>query len=163
MKTQMKIKLLVAVMLLPLMSLYAQPNGQNRQHAQQSRERTVIPDLTDEQKDQMQEIRLSTQKSLLPIKNELGENRAKLRTLTTADNPDMKAIDKLIDENGQLMASMMKIQASNHQKVRSLLTEDQRIVFDSKKRGFDRSGRRGSYGATGRGQRSRGPGRTPEK
>ena len=153
----MKITLLVAVMMVPLMGLQAQQRGQNGQGNRQHTERSGIPDLTAEQKEQMQTLRLDVQKSSLPIKNELGENRAKMNTLITADDADMKAIDKLIDENAVLMASLMKIKAQNHQKVRSLLTEDQRIVFDSKSVDFARSRQRsnGRKGANG-GQRQRG-------
>jgi Spy/CpxP family protein refolding chaperone len=144
MRTKMKITLLAAVMMLPILGLQAQQRGQNGQGNRQYSERSGIPDLTAEQKEQMQAYRLDVQKSSLPIKNELGENRAKMNTLITAVDPDMKAIDKLIDENAKLMASIMKIKAQNHQKVRSLLTEDQRVVFDTKSVNFARSGQRGN-------------------
>ena len=140
----MKITLLAVVMMIPLMGLQAQQRGQNGQGNRQHSERSGIPDLTAEQKEQMQAFRLDVQKNSLPIKNELGENRAKMNTLITTDKPDMKAIDKLIDENAELMASLMKIKAQNHQKVRSLLTDDQRVVFDTKSVDFVRSGQRGN-------------------
>ena len=43
--------------------------------------------LTDEQQEQMRSMRVKTQKELLPIKNKLGENKAKMKTLSTVDSP----------------------------------------------------------------------------
>jgi periplasmic protein CpxP/Spy len=96
--------------------------------------------LTEDQQTQMRSLRLNMQKEMLPIRNEIGENRAKLRTLTTAEHADMKAINELIDSNSELMARMWKLRAANHQQVRKILTEEQRIIFDSRQ--FQRQGRK---------------------
>ena len=111
--------------------------------------------LTEDQQAQMKSLRLKLQKEMLPLRNQIGENKARFRTLSTAENADMKAINKLIDGNGQLTASMAKLQAANHQAVRKLLTEEQRTIFDS--RDFRRGDRRvqGQRAQRGeRGQRS---------
>ncbi|MEL7002773.1 MAG: Spy/CpxP family protein refolding chaperone [Bacteroidota bacterium] len=91
----------------------------------------MIPDLTDEQNAKLKEIRLEGQKQKLPLRNELREKEARMKTLTTAENVDMKAINKLIEEIGAIKVKMAKIQAVQHQEVRNQLTEDQRVVFDS--------------------------------
>jgi len=96
--------------------------------------------LTDEQQTEMKGLRLKLQQEALPLRNKLGENRARLRTLSSAETADLKAINKLIDSNSQLTGNMAKLRAANHQEVRSLLTDEQRIIFDS--RGFDRGDRR---------------------
>ena len=96
--------------------------------------------LTEDQRSQMKSLRLKLQQEMLPIRNQLGENRARFRTLSTAENADMKAINKLIDGNSQLTANIAKLRASNHQAVRKLLTEEQRIIFDS--RDFSRGDKR---------------------
>lgn len=88
--------------------------------------------LTDEQQEQLRSMRVKTQKELLPIRNKLGENKAKMKTLSTVDNVDLKAINKLIDEGGKLEASMAKLQMANHQEIRKLLTDEQRVMFDSR-------------------------------
>ena len=100
--------------------------------------------LTEDQQAQMKSLHLKLQQEMLPIRNKLGENRARFRTLSTAENADMKAINKLIDTNSQLSASMVKLQAANQQAVRKLLTEEQRIIFDSRElhRGDRRTERR---------------------
>jgi len=94
--------------------------------------------LTEDQQTQMKSMRLNVQKEMLPLRNKLGENMAKMRTLRTADNADMKAINKLIDNNSDLRSSMAKVRAANHQEVRKMLTEEQRIMFDSRE--FRRGG-----------------------
>jgi Spy/CpxP family protein refolding chaperone len=101
-------------------------------------------ELTESQQREMETLRLKLQKEILPIRNSIGENRARMRTLTTADNADLKAINKLIDQNSDLQAQMAKLRAAHHQEVRKILTEEQRIKFDS--RAFARGNRNGSHG-----------------
>lgn len=140
MKNSWKYILMIAIFMLPLMESMAQnrQQGAQRQRAytQERTDRAQIPDLTDDQRASMKEFRLDMQKKMLPLRNELGENRAKMRTLTTAESADMKAINKLIDGNADIMAKMMKVRAENHQSIRQMLTEEQRIVLDSKRADF---------------------------
>ena len=115
--------------------------------------------LSDEQQETMKTIRLKLQKDVMPVRNKLGENKAKLRTLTTSETVDMKAVNKLIDNNGQLSANIAKLRAANHQEIRKMLTDEQRILFDSK--GFERGDRRALGQRAERGQRGqRGPKRS---
>ena len=105
--------------------------------------------LTAEQQTAMKSMRLKLQQELLPIRNKFGENRARLRTLSTVENADMKAINKVIDSNSQLTANMAKLRAANRQAVRKLLTEEQRIMFDSRSfndRSMKTPGQRGERG-----------------
>ena len=84
-----------------------------------------------------------------------------MRTLTTAESPDMKAINKLIDENAKLRADLAKQRAANHQEFRKILTEEQRIKFDSRsgqrshQRGYQR-GERQHQGQPGQGRQFKG-------
>lgn len=105
-------------------------------------------DLSDEQKEKMKEIRTEALKEMQPVKNTLQEKRAKMHTLQTAENVDMNAINNLIDEMAGLRTTMQKTRAANHQKIRSLLTEDQRVLFDS----MPKNGPRG-FGHRGKGNR----------
>tara|TARA_R110002096_G_scaffold97694_22_gene217880 strand:+ start:20071 stop:20583 length:513 start_codon:yes stop_codon:yes gene_type:complete len=90
-----------------------------------------IPDLTEEQKTQIHQIRTSGQKAALPVKNQLREKKAKLITLTTADKYDSKAVNAVVDDISKLEKTMMLFQIEHKQQIRSLLTEEQRLVFDS--------------------------------
>jgi Spy/CpxP family protein refolding chaperone len=89
---------------------------------------------------------------MLPLKNELGEKKAKMKTLQTANPADMKAINSLIDDMTVVKTKMSKSRAAMHQEIRKVLTEDQRIKFDM------HAGRRGANGhgkgnCNGQGQR----------
>ncbi|MEO1097842.1 MAG: periplasmic heavy metal sensor [Bacteroidota bacterium] len=105
-----------------------------------------IPDLTDEQRTKLKAFRTETQKQVLPLENQIGEKEARLKSLTTAEKADMKSIDNLIEEIGDLKVEIAKLKAATHQKVRAELTEDQRLFLDShidKGRGYRRRMHRG--------------------
>ena len=117
--------------------------------------RCNIPDLTEEQQNKIDDLRTDHQKSMLQYRNQMQEKRAKLNTLRTAEKTDMTAIDKTIDEIGTLQTQMMKERETHHQKVRGLLTDKQKVFFDTRPgRGFKgeygmrngRGGHRGGYG-----------------
>lgn len=157
------IKILLAAGLMTVMgATYAQPGEGyrgERNNQRESRQRGHAGlELTDEQQAKAETLRLNMQKAALPLKNELGENKAKMRTLTTAENADMKAINKLIDSNAKLRADLDKLRAAKHQEFRKMLTDEQRVKFDSKPKGRYRHGARGreSEDAQGRGHRGQG-------
>ncbi|MGE4290527.1 MAG: Spy/CpxP family protein refolding chaperone [Salinivirgaceae bacterium] len=86
--------------------------------------------LTDEQQSALKNLQVTHQKEMLPLRNELGEKKAKMRTLQTAENVDLKAINALIDEMSMIKTKMAKAKAAKHQAIRKLLTEEQRLQFD---------------------------------
>lgn len=88
--------------------------------------------LNEKQRAEIQKIRAKQLKERIQTSNLLKEKRAKLEVLQTADQPDMKEIDKLIDEIAAIQAEEMKDQAASRQKIRSLLTEEQRTIFDAR-------------------------------
>lgn len=102
----------------------------------------MIPDLTEEQKEQIKELRVDQMKKMTQLRNQLTEKRAALSTLQTQDNPNMEEINTTIEEMGQIRISMHKEQAAHHQEIRKLLTEEQKAYFDAhrmKKRGNHRN------------------------
>ena len=88
--------------------------------------------LTTEQKKSIFDLKSNLQKSVLPVKNMIGEKKAHLKTLSTVDNPDMNAINSTIDEIASLKAQIMKLKMANRQEIRKLLTDKQRVIFDTK-------------------------------
>ncbi len=89
-----------------------------------------IPDLTEEQKTELQKMKTAHMKEVLPLKNALNEKQAHLKTISTGDNPDINAIYSEIDKIGQLKTEIQKKRAKHRQDIRQILTEDQRIIFD---------------------------------
>jgi Spy/CpxP family protein refolding chaperone len=89
--------------------------------------------LTDAQKEAFKQTVLATQKQIQPIRNELGEANARQKTLTTAEKPDLNAINKNIEKIGALKVEMAKIQAKHRLEMRAQLTDEQRLKFDAHK------------------------------
>ncbi len=152
----------MAMALILSMSLNSYAQGQNRQCNRDMQKSGVcnnIPDLTEDQQAKIKELRLEQMKLAQDFKNLMGENKAKYRTLMTADKADMTAINKNIDEQTAIKNKMMKAKAKHKQAIRSLLTEEQRIIFDTRvgKKGKGHRGHKG-YGMHKTGKYGRGLG-----
>ncbi len=92
-----------------------------------------ISNLSQGQHQQIKTLELAKQKQLNQLNNQLAEKKARLRTLEAQDKPDMKAINQTIDEQAKLMADKMKAEAECRQKVRAILTDEQRVEFDARR------------------------------
>ena len=99
-----------------------------------------IGSLDDKQREDINKIRTEQVKERTQTNNLLKEKRAKLEQLQTADKADMIEINKIIDEIAALQAKEMKSQADSRQKIRNLLSEEQRTYYDAQtaNRGFAR-------------------------
>ncbi|NPA35559.1 MAG: periplasmic heavy metal sensor [Chlorobi bacterium] len=119
-----------------------------------------LPNITEEQKNKLDAMRTEHWKNVQNTQNLIAEKIARLRTLRTADNVDMKEINKTIDELNSLRTQIQKSREQHIQDVRKLLTDEQRVYFDNfqNTRGqrFGRGMGRG-MGRCGRGY-GRGPG-----
>ena len=163
MKTRI-LSLLIVASLFISSAIIAQPNKSQRERGADSQRREMMAKrseqgkrefqnfFTDEQKEQVKQLRLETAKKVKPLKNELHELMAHQQTLTTSDNADLKAINKNIDKMSDIKSDIAKLMAAQHQEIRSLLTEEQLIKFDSMK------GKRGHRQEMGW-ERGRRPGR----
>ena len=139
----MKTNVLMAIVLVMATSLtvHAQPQKMQPYSGKSPREvRQVMPPegfsmpmqgLDDKQRGEIRKIRTEQMKERTRTRNLLKEKRAKLEVLQTADQPDMKEINKVIDEIASIQAQEMKTEAANRQKIRDLLTEEQRVYFDA--------------------------------
>ena len=126
--------MLVLMLAVTFSSVAQQRQGSPQQKKQMKYERhEMLPDLTDAQKEGMKSIHIKSMKATQPLKNQLMEKKAHLNTLSSADKADMKAINKQIDEISVIQASIQKQRAASKQEVRSLLTDDQRVIFDAQR------------------------------
>ena len=134
------ILLITAIMAVSSLSVYAQPQNARPYMGKSPQEikRPARPDgfsyygaLSEEQRAEIKKIRTEQTKERTQIRYMLKEKQAKLEVLQTADKPDMKEINKTIDEIASIRAKEMKNQAAARQKIRSLLTEEQRVYFDA--------------------------------
>ena len=137
----MKAKVLILAVLIGASSfLYAQPvekgnkKSMNGAKGETRMERTERPNnglnLTDEQKESFKKGMIAMQKEMKPLRNEMGELIARQKTLVSADQPDIKAINKNLDKIGEVKTQMAKIQVKNQLDMRAQLTEEQQLKFD---------------------------------
>ena len=126
--------------------------GPNKERVEQARRGQAqglrLPGMTDEQREQIKAIMLNGRKEALPLQNALREIKAELQTLRTAESYDEAAVAAKINEISDLQTSMMLLRERHRQEVRALLTEEQRVIFDTRKP--NREARRG---VPGRGNR----------
>jgi Spy/CpxP family protein refolding chaperone len=115
----------------------------------------AIEDLTPEQTEKIRALHLSRMEASALHRANMDELQAKKRGLMLAQNPDIAEVDRLIDEMSSLRAQWMKDNAAHRQEVRNMLSDEQRIIFDTKSagrpvmRGMNRPGQGGCY-RTGR-------------
>ena len=88
--------------------------------------------FTDEQKTKMKELKMDNYKIVKPLQNRVNELKARQKTLMTSDQPDMKAINANIDEMSKIQTQIAKGNAEHIQKIRAMLTDEQKMAFDSK-------------------------------
>lgn len=142
METQSKklaLLITLALFVININSAWSQP-GRGKHQNFRERDRMECMDenhpmmksLSEEQKSKIKEIRLAHQKEMIQTRNILGEKKAKLRSLQTAENPNIKEMDLLIEEIGHIKIDEAKKRNQVHQSIRALLTDEQRIQFDSR-------------------------------
>jgi len=113
-------------------------------------------DLTEEQQEKIDELILLCMKNNTLITNKIMGKKARLKTLTTADDIDMKAINATIDEITELSSQLMKNNVANKMDIRNLLTDKQKIMFDKQGmgKGFGKKCKGKDYGY-GKGMKGR--------
>jgi len=117
-------------------------------------ERAGIPGLTEDQKKQIEKLKLDLDKAVMPLENQIEVKGAELKGLLIADNPNLGAVNAKLDEIGAVRLQMQKKRVAHELDVRKLLTPEQRVQFDRRVlRGLDRM-----EGARGRGLGMRGMG-----
>jgi Spy/CpxP family protein refolding chaperone len=158
MKTQ-RIKtvtvLAIALLMFAGTNLYAQ-RGRNYSNQGkgfgQNQSCMMLPDLTEEQQNKIEALRIAHLKEMTAFRNQMNELRAKKQTLQTTDNADLKEINSVIDKMTEVHNKMMKTSAQHRQEVRSQLTDEQKVYFDSRPMRGHRNGRGSGRGAgNGRG------------
>ncbi len=102
--------------------------------------------LTEDQQNQMKEMRIAHMKEVQPVRDQLMELKAHQRTLMNTETPDQKSINKNIDEMTKLQNKLMKMGSGFHLKVKSILTDEQKVLMQSGQ---------GQFGKFGQGMKGR--------
>jgi Spy/CpxP family protein refolding chaperone len=87
-------------------------------------------DLNEDQIKAIKDIQLNMHKEIKPLQNQVGEAIAHQKTLLSADNPNLNAINDNIEKIGQLKIDMAKIRTKYLLQMRSKLTDEQRMKLD---------------------------------
>lgn len=88
-------------------------------------------ELTDAQKEKMKAIRLSFMKEITPLKNELGEKKAKMKTLTSVEKANKSKVYDVIEDIAKIKAQIAKKHFDKTEKIKEILTDEQRTIFIS--------------------------------
>lgn len=115
----------------------------------QSESCQMIPDLTEDQQNKIEALRIDHLKVRNNYRNQMAELQARKHTLMTSDNADMKEINSIIDQMADIHNKMMKEGAKHQQDIRRLLTDKQKVYFDSRPmrgHGHGRGMRHDGYG-----------------
>ncbi|NUQ82399.1 MAG: Spy/CpxP family protein refolding chaperone [Bacteroidetes bacterium] len=88
-----------------------------------------IPDLTPEQEKKIDDIRFKYRKQLKPLKNQMGELRAKMRTVMSADKINKSDAYKLAEEMNAVELKMEKLRIDEKIEISEQLTEKQRLEW----------------------------------
>lgn len=125
-----------ALIAVTLSNTYAQsaprPNDPKEDSARFER---GIPNLTADQKAKIESLRVKHIKEVTPLRNELAEKRAHLKTIASLEKPDKDAINKTIDEISTLQGKIMKLNVSHRLDVASNLTDEQKVFVSTHRRG----------------------------
>lgn len=128
----LKVLLAIIVLLGLSLSILAQPQQRQREYHQRDRSGLGMLNLTDEQKAELKEIHLAQMKLVQPMKDEISINKAKINAQIHKDNPDMKEITSLVEANGKILTEIQVNSIESKIKMRALLTDEQKVMFDSK-------------------------------
>jgi len=114
--------------------------------------------LSDDQQQKIEKLRLDHQKSMLEIRSEMHQFRTKMKLLITADKFDQKAVDELAGKIAKAHEKLTGMMAKHLRGVRDILTDEQKVKFDQKiisgKMGFQGQGPHpGMKGRPGMGER----------
>lgn len=104
-------------------------HGQHGNH-QASQQHKDYLNLTDDQKAKFKSIKESYEQKTQSIKLQLKEKEAHLDVLRVADKADMKAINKTVEEIGNLKIEKEKLKEAKHQELRQVLDAEQRAKYD---------------------------------
>lgn len=99
-----------------------------------------IPDLTEEQKNKIEDLKIKHMAKCNEYKNQMMEKRARLHSLTSGDNVDMEKAEQVSAEIANLKEKMLKERINHRNEIRNLLTEEQKVYFDSHRTGHRKMG-----------------------
>ena len=99
-----------------------------------------IPDLTDEQEEQIRDLRTAHIEDREEVRSDMRILREEYRDLTSGQDYSKNAAAKKIDEITSLKNQMMQENLEHRNEVRALLTDEQKVYFDRHRSGRSNKG-----------------------
>jgi Spy/CpxP family protein refolding chaperone len=138
-------KMLLFLLLFMGSSIYAQKGKMHDMHGKHHKmekgmHMAMMLDLTPEQQEKVMQLKLEQQKEIIPLKNKVKALHDEIRILKASDQVNLKQINAKIDEMTALQNKIMKIKVSYFAKIKSLLTNEQKMkmnmmILKGKKKG----------------------------
>jgi Spy/CpxP family protein refolding chaperone len=98
--------------------------------------------LTTEQMNAFNEMKLEFQKEILPLNNEIAAKRLELQSLLISGKPDQGKINDVIEELGELRTKAQKRWIAHQLEMREQLTDEQKAIWDAAPKGPKMDGSR---------------------
>lgn len=153
MKVQIrKIRLLTTICLIALVTMTAFSQASAKKPGMSER----IPNLEEDQKIEMQNLRVAHKAKVAELKAEERVLKAELDQLSLVVKADMNKIYAKVDEVSAVQGDIVKARIRHQQEVRGLLTLEQRVAYDElifAKKGKGKG--KGQKKEDGRGEHSR--------
>lgn len=148
MKTKLVLTAFLILFIVSVSNSYAQPMDDKPMDdgiMRMGRRMMDLPDLTTDQITAIHKLRIEHQKEMLPIRTKLHAQRLELQALMLQE-PNQKQLDNKIEQIGEIRTELMKKRMAHRLKIRDLLTDEQKAIFDTQ--GFGKFGRfgRGFHG-----------------
>lgn len=124
----------------------AQPMGRGMGQGPRMQAQNML-NLTDEQQTQIDQLRLELQKEMTPLQTRMQNLRSEYKLMLIDEKNSESALKAQLNKIADLRTQMEIVKAKHQRKVRSLLTDEQKVKFDQR----ILSGR-------GKGMRGQGPG-----
>jgi Spy/CpxP family protein refolding chaperone len=132
MKNKLFFSIGLAILLLSATTVFGQRGRNAERPRNEPRQECLVENLTPEQEAKIQQLRTAQLENRLKHRSQMDELRARQRTLMLEKNPDMNAVNAVVDQMTALRGEMMKEAIKHRQEVRSQLTDEQRVQFDAR-------------------------------
>jgi Spy/CpxP family protein refolding chaperone len=122
------------------------PSPQPQKHPKHEQVKDKL-NLSDSQKKQLDELRTSMQRNAVQLRSKIQLARIDLRELLKTDDPDKAAVEKKINEIGQLQTARKMLRINHMFDMKKMLTPEQRTILKNEGRGmwFPCRGLRGNH------------------
>jgi Spy/CpxP family protein refolding chaperone len=134
--------LAIATMAMPIFAQNPQQQKQQRKNFEEKEnictsDKMCKLNLTDEQKEKIDVLKLNHQKENNTFRYDIDILKAEYNKLLASDNASEKEINAKIDQITTIHGKKMKADAKHKREIRSLLNDEQKLIFDKMGKGKD--------------------------